>query len=291
MQRKAILFGWAASLVVAMLMPTNVLALDVLFIGDLDEDGGGDGNVPAYTAADAIMINHLGYFHTVDTHDDAGVTFAVTSAKDYDFIVVSSTCSSGTYASDNSGDGRHGAQNSLLTDATIVLMEGGNAVMSAFAINPAANATLGTQTGTAITIMADDGYVTAGLPLGSLTIYNSASAIGTWGSTPGTGQFLDPWTGGPGTGQAWDFSGTPLADVVDGVFGGVGVRDVTTGTKAIADNDIVCLPFHNGAFPMSNANGLKLFDNTFYIPEPTTGVLLAIGAVGLLTRRSRNRVV
>ena len=72
----------------------------------------------------------------------------------------------------------------------------------------------------------------------------------------------------------------------DGTFGFAGVNDVVTGTHGVGDNAIVLLPFHNAAFTQANANGLQLWDNVF-VPEPTTGLLLALGAVGVLTRRRR----
>jgi hypothetical protein len=191
-----------------------------------------------------------------------------------DFIVVSATAASGAYATNDAGDGASGAVNSLGTSATIVLMEGGNAVLSRFQVNTLGG--LGNKVGTSINILADDGYVTAGLPLGSLSIYNVASNIGTWGSVAPQGAGL----GFPG----FDYLGTALAGVPDGTFP---ISDVATGVHAIFDNTIVLLPFHNGSFTNLNANGIKLFNNVF-VPEPSSALLTLLGALALvMIKRSR----
>ena len=114
-------------------------AANIVFVGDVDGDALGDGAVPANAAADASMVNHLSNVlgHAVTSVDDSVVTAAaVTNA---DFIVVSATAASGAYATNNAGDGNSGAVNSLGTSATIVLMEGGNAVLNRFQVNTLAH--------------------------------------------------------------------------------------------------------------------------------------------------------
>lgn len=255
-----------AGLLVLLALTSAVQAAKITFVGDLDGDGIGDGAVPTNAAADASMINRLANVlgHIVTSIDDSAVTAA--TVANANFIVLSSTAASNTFAIDNSGDGNSGAVNSLATSATIVLMEGGNSVLSAFSVNGGGGG-LGAKTGTNINILADDGYVTAGLPLGSVSIYNVASNIGTWGA-------VAPQGAGLGAPQ-FDYLGTALASVSDGAFP---INDVVIGAHAVGDNTIVLLPFHNGAFTNVNANGLRLFDNVFgFVPEPASALLMMLG--------------
>jgi hypothetical protein len=265
----------AAGLLISFAVTSAVNAAKITFVGDVDGDGIGDGAVAANAAADASMINHLSSVlgHNVTSVDDSVVTAA--SVANSDFIVLSATAASGAFASNDSGDGNSGAANSLATSATIVLMEGGNAILTAFGVNT--GGALGTKVGTSINILADDGYVTAGLPLGSLSIYNVASNIGTWGAVPPQATNI----GFP----AFDYLGTPLASVPDGVFP---INDVTTGIHTVGDNTIVLLPFHNGSFTNVNANGIQLFNNVFgFVPEPNGMLLMLLGAMSLVVRRQR----
>jgi PEP-CTERM motif len=265
-----------AALLVSLVGASVGGAANILFVHDMDLSG--DGATPAYAAADTAMVNELTSLgHSVTLIDDAVVTAAAVSGLgSSDFVVLSSTAASGLFATNDSGDGNSGATNSLATAATIVLMEGGNAVLTAFNINTGGG--LGTKLGTNINILADDGYVTAGLPLGSLSIYNVASNIGTWGA-------VAPQAAGLGFPQ-FDYLGTALASVPDGVFL---ISDVTTGVHSVGDNKIVLLPFQNGSFSNVNANGLKLFDNVFgAVPEPNSLAILLIGG-GLWSVLQRRR--
>lgn len=267
-----------AALLVSFVVASSGHAANILFVHDMNLSG--DGATPANAAADTAMINHLASLgHSVSLVDDSFVTAAtVAGLGSSDFIVLSSTASSNAFATNDSGDGSSGAANSLATAATIVLMEGGNSVLSKFNVNTGGG--LGTKLGTNINILADDGYVTAGLPLGSLSIYSVASNIGTWGA-------VAPQAANIGF-PAFDYLGTALASVPDGGFP---LNDVTTGVHMVGDNKIVLLPFHNGSFTNVNANGLKLFDNVFgAVPEPNSFMILLMGC-GLWNVRRRHRHV
>jgi hypothetical protein len=269
-------FARCATALVLLAVALPAGASNVVFVGDFDQDGGGDGEVPENAAADDMMFlrmsNVLG--HNVTKVDDALVT--ATAVAGADFIVVSATASSGTFADNDSGDGNSGATNALATDATIVLMEGGNAILSAFDLN--GGMAIGPLDGTSIDILSDDGYVTQGFAPGPLTIFSSTSTIATWGTVP-------PQAANLGFPQI-DFQRTILATVPDDLYP---VTDVAIGTHTIGDNEIVCLPFHNASFTQANANGLQLFDNAL-IPEPSTWTLLiVVGAAAALLCLRRKR--
>jgi hypothetical protein len=233
-------------------MATVVLPIEagnIVFVGDFDNDGGGDGSVLENAIADATMLdrmlNVLG--HSVTPVDDSLVTSAIVA--DADFIVVSSTSSSNTFVEIDSGDGRSGATNSLGTDATIVLMEGGNVVSQAFGL---AGQVVGTVTGTSINIQTLDGYVTETFGVGASIIFDDPATITTFGVTPPNGANL-------GVPQ-FDYTGELLLASTSDNF-----EPVVMGINEVGDNIIVALPFGNASFDVANANGLQLFDNVFAI--------------------------
>lgn len=230
-------------------------AANVVFVGDIDMDGQGDGEVLEWAAADTSMVNHLTNVlgHTVTSVDDSLATAAAVAGAD--FVVVSATAASGAFATNDSGDGNSGAVNALGTSATIILMESGNAIQTAFGL---AGATLGPQLGTEIRIEALDGYLTEGFDVGTLTIYDDpefgGEEIRTFGVKPPNGTNV----GFP----QFDWTGETLLGVVAGGF-----EPVALGTHHVADNLIVAFPFGNGGFDHLTADGLKLFDNAFSVPS------------------------
>lgn len=247
-----------ALLVAILFLPGLTEAANVVFVGDVDGDEIGDGSDPAYAAADTSMISHISTVlgHTVTTVDDSLAT--AISLAGADFVVLSATAASGAFATADSGDGSSGATNALATNATIILMESGNAIVAAFGLT--ASTTIGPSLGTQIDIVELDGYLTNGFELGTIDIYDNpefgGEEIRAFGATAPIGAN----------------NGFPQVDYIGdrrlGITTGSPFQAVSLGTHRIGDNLIVAFPFGNGGFTHLTAAGLELFNNAFSPPSP-----------------------
>lgn len=259
---------WLFLMAIVLGMSTQASAGNVvLFLGDRDNDGGGDGNTPAYAAADDAMIAHLmSLGKTVLDRDDSLATADDLLAAD--MVIISATTGSGAVNGNANGAA---TANILASGKPVLLMETG--LGDEFGLN-AGSSVGGVGVLSSITLVASASPYTDGLGgLGSVQITNSPQAVGAFAAV-----------GVPGF-PTFDALGTVLAKD-DGTTWGLAGFPLSSFTyRQNGASLVIGLPFNLGSFTDRTAAGEQLFNNAVMaamnVPEPGSVVLAGLGLLGV----------
>jgi hypothetical protein len=270
----------AGVLLIGIALPAH--ASRILFLGDLDDDGGGDGNVPANRAADLAMIAHLQALgHYVQALDDAVATPA--NWADKQLVVISATVGSGNAKTALVG----AAANFQGVSIPIVNMEPGLGDEMGLNVVTAQGQFNDSQVN--VTAAGAAHPLGSGVAAGTQTVFTSSLEQAYWYylnfSFPGYPLYsgapgaLTVNTDGPAEGQAFgDMNNATTALVEQGGLLGYGQA---------APAKRIGLFVGRGSFDDLTPVGLQLFDNAigYGVPEPATMALMALGAAALIKRR------
>ncbi len=267
-------------LCVLLAFAASASAARILVLGDLDNDGVGDGNNPANAAADAAMIAHLGALgHTVTALDDLAATPADLVNKH--LVIISATVGSNNVLAGIGG----GAANLNGIALPIMNMEPG---LFDAELGMNTSAFQGQYNGATLNITNNTNPITLGIPLGVQTVFTSAVEQ-VWAHLAVT---IGPYSPDPAPGAL-------TYAINDGYLGSFGVAnssgcitEVPAGAllRGNVPAPALRLGFFvgRGSFDDLTPVGLQMFDNAVaYAPEPASFSLILLAFGGMLLRKGR----
>ncbi len=266
----------AGVLLIALAVPAH--AGRILFLGDLDDDGGGDGNDPANRAADLAMIARLEALgHVVTALDDSVATPADLAGKH--LVVISATVGSGNARTALVG----AAANFQTVSLPIVNMEPG--LGDEMGLNIITAQGQGNTDVLTVTAAGAAHPIGSGVAAGSQAVFTSALEQVYWYylnfSFPG----YPTYSGAPGAvtlaTNSLTFGPDNAAAIAVIEPGGLAGYGQPVPAKRVG------LFVGRGSFDDLTPVGLQLFDNAigYAIPEPATMMFMAMAAAALLRRR------
>jgi hypothetical protein len=226
----------------------------------------------AIAADDAMRDRMIALGHTVIDVDQSQATSVQLASSN--IVVISESASSGGVNGNAFGANTVDIRNSL---RAVVLMEPG--LSDDFGLN-GGQTFLGSMSSSSITLVNLASPYTDGFALGNVQITNGNQRVVGFAIPGATGL------------------GFPLAEPTGTVlgqnlFGGFQGTDLTFTTNGPLNPGqlVVGIPFGYGSFLDRTAAGEQLFDNVIgAVPEPSTVVLAAMGALGLAwAARRKNR--